>query len=116
MMTIVSSALYAIAAAFCDEVYLMEEPLKRIFSLFGKRTLFVLGYHIAAGFLVYPIFDFVGDPIEIMERFWYVYWLINMAVVYLLIRFLPEPVLTILSGSFLAKRKRSSPKHAPEKS
>jgi fucose 4-O-acetylase-like acetyltransferase len=147
MMTIVSSALYAIAATFCDEVYLMEdyfgsspslyifaavfgiiaisgmaqlleriEPLKRIFSLFGRRTLFVLGYHIAAGFLVYPIFDFLGDPIEIMERFWYVYWLINMAVVYLLIRLLPEPALTILSGSFLAKRKGNSPEYARGKS
>ena len=88
------------------------EPLKRIFSLFGKRTLFVLGYHIVAGFLIYPIFDFLGDPIEIMERFWYVYWLINMTVVYLMIRFLPEPVITILSGSFFAKRNGNAPKHA----
>jgi len=91
------------------------EPLKRIFSLFGKRTLFVLGYHIVAGFLIYPIFDFLGDPIEIMERFWYVYWLINMTVVYLMIRFLPEPVITILSGSFFAKRKGNAPKHASGK-
>jgi len=146
VLTMVASALYVIAAAFCKEVYLMEdyfgsspslyifaavvgiiaisgmaqlleriEPLKQILSLFGKRTLFVLGYHIAAGFLVYPIFDFVGDPIEIMERFWYLYWLINMAVVYLLIRFLPGPVLTILSGSFLARRKGNSRQHSPGK-
>jgi fucose 4-O-acetylase-like acetyltransferase len=118
-----SPSLYIFAAVFgiiaiSGMAQLLEriEPLKRIFSLFGRRTLFVLGYHIAAGFLVYPIFDFLGDPIEIMERFWYVYWLINMAVVYLLIRLLPEPALTILSGSFLAKRKGNSPEYARGKS
>mgnify|MGYP000316808104 CR=1 FL=1 len=117
-----SPSLYIFAAlvgviAISGIAQLIEKhaPLKRIFSLFGKRTLFVLGYHIVAGFLVYPIFDFFGDPIEIMERFWYVYWFINMTVVFMLIRFLPEPAITILSGSFLAKRKANAPESASGK-
>ncbi|HOI34684.1 MAG TPA: acyltransferase family protein [Mesotoga infera] len=76
------------------------------FSRIGRNTLFVLGYHIAAGVLVYPLFDLFGDPIEILRKFWILYWFINILVVYLAIRFLPTGVVSFLSGIFPVHIKR----------
>ena len=110
-----SPLLYVIAAlvgiiAVCGLAQILEKVklARSILSLFGKHTLFILGYHIAAGFLVYPIFDVFGDPIEIMQKFWYIYWFMNMAVIYLMIRLIPKPAMMIMSGTFLVKRRSIS--------
>jgi len=115
LFTALACSLYVVTSAFCNEVYLMEDYfgtlpfLYVIAAIIGIIAVSGLSQilHIAAGFLVYPLFDLIGDPIEIMERFWFAYWIINMGVLYLMIRYIPEPVITALSGSFLAKWQRN---------
>ncbi|CCU83717.1 MULTISPECIES: acyltransferase family protein [Mesotoga] len=107
---VIAALIGIIAVSGLSQILQRSKAVRNFLSLFGRRTLFVLGYHIAAGFLVYPLFDLIGDPIEIMERFWFIYWIINMGVLYLMIRYIPEPVITALSGSFLAKRQRNPEK------
>lgn len=104
---IIAALIGIIAVSGLSQILERSKAVRYFLSLFGRRTLFVLGYHIAAGFLVYPLFDLIGDPIEIMERLWFIYWIINMGVVYVMIRYIPEPVITALSGTFLAKWQRN---------
>lgn len=81
---------------------------RNIFTKLGRNTLFVLGYHIAAGSLVYPFFDLFDDPITLLRKFWYIYWLIDMAIVYAAIRFLPKRLISLMSGVIPSRAKRGA--------
>ncbi|QTA37864.1 acyltransferase family protein [Thermosipho ferrireducens] len=75
--------------------------LKRIFLVFGRNTLFVLGYHITIpAIFLYPLFSLFGDPVAIAEKLWIVYFILDFSLIYFIINFLPDLFLNILSGQF----------------
>jgi len=89
-----------VAISGISQIICKSPVLRDYFTRLGRKTLFILGYHIAAGSLIYPIFDIFGDPIELLRRFWYIYWIINMSILYAAIKFLPDPVISLLSGTY----------------
>jgi hypothetical protein len=83
------------------------EKVKEFFELFGKYTIFVLGYHILLPGLIAPFFS---DPIVILEKLWWLYYIFSVFVLYFFLRNIPRNIIYFLSGQFhLIKKRKSLP-------
>ncbi|MBO8160837.1 MAG: acyltransferase family protein [Thermosipho sp. (in: Bacteria)] len=74
-----------------------KEGIKRFFELFGRYTIFILGYHmILPGFFA-PL---LKDPLSFVEKYWYIYFLISTTILYYFLKFVPKNFIHLLSGQF----------------
>ena len=78
-----------------------KRRFSKVLELFGRNTLFILGYHIVIGIPLYLIFSKFMDPIAFVRKYWYIYFCLNITIVYLLIRFLPKKVIHFFTGELL---------------
>jgi fucose 4-O-acetylase-like acetyltransferase len=86
---------------------IISEKVKRFFELFGRNTIFVLGYHIVLPGLIAPFFS---DPITLLEKLWYLYYIIALSILYFFLRYVPKNIIYFLSGQFhLIKKTKSLP-------
>jgi len=84
-----------------------NERIKSFFELFGKYTIFVLGYHIVLPGLIAPFFN---DPISLLEKLWWLYYIIALFILYFFLKFVPKNIIYFLSGQFhLIKKRKSLP-------
>ncbi|MBT1248626.1 MULTISPECIES: acyltransferase family protein [unclassified Thermosipho (in: thermotogales)] len=79
----------------------VSRKIEGFFMLFGKFTLFVLGYHIVIPGLFMPL---IKDPLLFLEKFWLLNYFIMVFFMYLIIRFVPKRLLYFLSGQFYIKK------------
>ncbi|MDK2886245.1 MAG: acyltransferase [Thermosipho sp. (in: thermotogales)] len=84
-----------------------SERIKRFFELFGRYTIFVLGYHIVLPGLLAPL---LNDPIQFLEKFWWLYYIVDVSILYVFLCFVPKNIIFFLSGQFhLIKKRKSLP-------
>lgn len=89
-------------------IYLSEIVKKfRIDTFFNKlafNALFVIGYHMLLGSLLYVILSIFGivisDVMPLLNKVWYIYFAFDLLIVYLAIRYLPTKVKSLLIGDF----------------
>lgn len=78
------------------------------FDLLGTNTIFILAYHITAAAMLYPLFDYFGDAIEIATNFWYIFFLMEMGLLTIMILFIPGKLRAFLSGELFSQKKFTS--------
>ncbi|ABR29947.1 acyltransferase [Thermosipho melanesiensis] len=76
---------------------LVSTRFENFFVLFGRFTIFVLGYHILIPGLLTPL---VSDPIAFVSRFWYIYYLVSIFIMYLVLKIFPKWLIYTLAGQF----------------
>ena len=98
-------------AGFCIIFFLMAASkllsstrFSRPLRFCGRNTLFILGYHITAGALLYPIFDLLGEPLQLAAKFWYIYFLMEVGLLATMLMAIPENFRLFLSGELVARR------------
>ncbi|SHH33367.1 acyltransferase family protein [Thermosipho atlanticus] len=78
------------------------EKLKKFMELFGRYTIFVLGYHLVLSGLIALV---LKDPLSFVEKYWYIYYGYSVTILYLFLKFVPKKVIYFLSGQFYLLRK-----------
>ena len=92
-----------------------KRHFSKVLELFGRNTLFILGYHIVIGIPLYLIFSRFMDPIAFVRKYWYIYFCLNISIVYLLIRFLPGKVIHLFTGELLTAQIQGRGAKIPQK-
>ncbi|MDK2839810.1 MAG: acyltransferase [Thermosipho sp. (in: thermotogales)] len=73
------------------------DKIKRFFELFGKNTIFLLGYHIV---LPGTLAIFIKDPVQFLEKYWFIYYILAVFILYLFLKIVPENLIYLLEGRF----------------
>ena len=79
-----------------------NEKIKEFFEIFGKHTIFVLGYHIVIPGLLAPL---VKKPMLFLEKYWWIVYNFTIFILFILLKFLPKNTIYFLSGQFNLIRK-----------
>jgi hypothetical protein len=85
--------------------------IDKSFLRLSMNALFVISYHILLGSLIYVVLSFFGlvisDVMVFLNKFWYIYFTLDLILVYLAITYLPSKVKVLLIGDLrrlLSKR------------
>lgn len=85
--------------------------IDKLFLRLSMNALFVISYHILLGSLIYVVLSFFGlvisDVMVFLNKFWYIYFTLDLILVYLAITYLPSKVKALLIGDLrrlLSKR------------
>ena len=85
--------------------------IDKFFLRLSMNALFVISYHILLGSLIYVVLSFFGlvisDVMVFLNKFWYIYFTLDLILVYLAITYLPSKVKVLLIGDLrrlLSKR------------
>ena len=81
------------------------DKIKRFFELFGKNTIFLLGYHIV---LPGTLAIFIKDPVQFLEKYWFIYYILAVFILYLFLKIVPENLIYLLEGRFYLLKNSSS--------
>ncbi|ABS61301.1 hypothetical protein [Fervidobacterium nodosum] len=89
-------------------IYLSEMvkaiSLDKFFYKLAFNALFVIGYHMLLGSLLYVILNLFGivisDVMSLLNKIWYIYFAFDLLIVYLAIRYIPAKVKSLLIGDF----------------
>ncbi|MFN4199744.1 MAG: hypothetical protein ACK4FU_00570 [Fervidobacterium gondwanense] len=75
-------------------LHLVSVYITKFLKEFSDNAIFVFGYHITVGGLIFALLMAFGFDVSIesVSRYWYVTFLIMTASMYLLVKLLPEPV------------------------
>jgi len=76
--------------------------IDKLFLRLSMNALFVISYHILLGSLIYVVLSFFGltisDVMVLLNKFWYIYFTLDLILVYLAITYLPSKVKALLIG------------------
>jgi len=85
--------------------------IDKFFLRLSMNALFVISYHILLGSLIYVLMNLFGvvisDVMVFLNKFWYIYFTLDLILVYLAITYLPSKVKALLIGDLrrlLSKR------------
>ncbi|MGQ9856956.1 MAG: hypothetical protein ACUVQF_09485 [Fervidobacterium sp.] len=78
--------------------------LDKFFYKLAFNALFVIGYHMLLGSLLYVILSTFGvvisDVMSLLNKIWYIYFAFDLLIVYLAMKYLPTKVKSLLIGDF----------------
>ncbi|AFG35908.1 hypothetical protein Ferpe_1858 [Fervidobacterium pennivorans DSM 9078] len=76
--------------------------IDKFFLKLSINALFVISYHMLVGSLVYVVMNLFGivisDVVGFLNKFWYVYFSLDLILVYLTISYLPSKVKALMIG------------------
>jgi len=78
--------------------------IDKFFLRLSMNALFVISYHMLLGSLIYVGLNLLGlaifDVMGFLNKFWYIYFTLDLILIYLVISYLPSKVKALMVGDF----------------
>lgn len=110
IISFLGEVLAIVVIAFLSDL-VKKLKIDKFFLRLSMNALFVISYHILLGSLIYVVLSFFGlvisDVMVFLNKFWYIYFTLDLILVYLAITYLPSKVKVLLIGDLrrlLSKR------------
>ena len=110
IISFLGEVLVIVVIAFLSDL-VKKLKIDKFFLRLSMNALFVISYHILLGSLIYVVLIFFGlvisDVMVFLNKFWYIYFTLDLILVYLAITNLPSKVKALLIGDLrrlLSKR------------
>lgn len=110
IISFLGEVLAIVVIAFLSDL-VKKLKIDKFFLRLSMNALFVISYHILLGSLIYVLINSLGvvisDVMVFLNKFWYIYFTLDLILVYLAITYLPSKVKVLLIGDLrrlLSKR------------
>jgi len=110
IISFLGEVLAIVVIAFLSDL-VKKLKIDKFFLRLSMYALFVISYHILLGSLIYVLINSLGvvisDVMVFLNKFWYIYFTLDLILVYLAITYLPSKVKVLLIGDLrrlLSKR------------
>jgi len=110
IISFLGGVLAIVVIAFLSDL-VKKLKIDKLFLRLSMNALFVISYHILLGSLIYVLMNLFGvvisDVMVFLNKFWYIYFTLDLILVYLAITYLPSKVKVLLIGDLrrlLSKR------------
>ncbi|ANE41650.1 hypothetical protein JM64_06520 [Fervidobacterium ngatamarikiense] len=101
IISFLGEVLAIVVIAFLSDL-VKKLKIDKFFLRLSMNALFVISYHILLGSLIYVLINSLGvvisDVMVFLNKFWYIYFTLDLILVYLAITYLPSKVKVLLIG------------------